>query len=238
MISVCIATHNGELYIEDQLLSILNQIGPTDEIVISDDGSTDKTVDIIKSINDSRIRIYQFIHQNDYSNKRLSSYYYATENFSNALKYAKGDYIFLSDQDDIWHIDKVKICLNELKNSDIVVHNFSILNDTLKDTDNYLNYKTHFNIFDYIYKLPFRGCCMAFNRKVYNLCIPIPKGTFMHDCYIGLKSVMANHNYKFIDKPLIFYRRHNNNVSDFKSKNNLFFKIIYRIKLIYSILLH
>ena len=57
MISVCIATHNGEKYIREQLDSILCQLSPYDEVVISDDGSVDSTLDIISSYKDSRIHI-------------------------------------------------------------------------------------------------------------------------------------------------------------------------------------
>ena len=91
MISVCIATYNGEKYIKEQLLSILPQLGKKDEVIISDDHSTDNTLDIVKGLNDNRIKIVM--------NNREKGY---TSNFENALSYAIGDYIFLSDQDDIW----------------------------------------------------------------------------------------------------------------------------------------
>ncbi|MDR1678977.1 MAG: glycosyltransferase, partial [Prevotellaceae bacterium] len=59
MISVCIATYNGEKYIKEQLDSILCQLNLGDEVIISDDGSTDKTLDVIKKINDDRIKIFE-----------------------------------------------------------------------------------------------------------------------------------------------------------------------------------
>ena len=63
MISVCIATYNGALYIKEQLNSILPQLSDNDEIIISDDHSTDDTLQIIRSINDKRIKI--FINQGE-----------------------------------------------------------------------------------------------------------------------------------------------------------------------------
>ena len=75
MISTCIPTYNGECYIEQQLISILSQMGSNDEVIISDDSSTDKTLDIINSINDPRVRMFQ-------GNK----YYNPTHNLENALK--------------------------------------------------------------------------------------------------------------------------------------------------------
>jgi len=58
MISVCLTTYNGEVYIFDQIQSILNQLNENDELIISDDGSTDNTEAIINEINDTRISIY------------------------------------------------------------------------------------------------------------------------------------------------------------------------------------
>lgn len=57
MISVCIATYNGERFIREQISSIINQLGNEDEIIISDNGSTDSTIDIIKEIDDKRIKL-------------------------------------------------------------------------------------------------------------------------------------------------------------------------------------
>ena len=57
MISVCVATYNGERFIREQIDSILRQLSSDDEIIVSDDGSTDDTISIINSIDDKRIRI-------------------------------------------------------------------------------------------------------------------------------------------------------------------------------------
>ena len=58
MISVCIATYNGENYIRQQLMSILPQLSEDDEIVVSDDHSRDRTNEVILSINDPRIHLF------------------------------------------------------------------------------------------------------------------------------------------------------------------------------------
>ena len=74
MISVCMATYNGEKYIKEQIESILSQIGSHDELIISDDMSSDETVDVIKSIDDRRIKLYY--HQENHG---------FVKNFENAL---------------------------------------------------------------------------------------------------------------------------------------------------------
>ena len=97
MISVCMACYNGEKFIQEQVDSIICQLGLDDELIISDDGSNDRTLDILFSYEDSRIKI---LH-----NRACHGF---VGNFENALSHAKGDYIFLSDQDDIWKKEKVQ----------------------------------------------------------------------------------------------------------------------------------
>ena len=97
-ISVCIATYNGEKYIIKQLESILPQLREADEIVISDDSSSDRTIALIEQLNDPRIRILK--------DQKFRNPIY---NFENAMLNAKGDFIFLSDQDDIWMPEKVAV---------------------------------------------------------------------------------------------------------------------------------
>ena len=89
-ISVCIATFNGEKFIQEQIQSILPQLGEDDEIVVSDDGSTDRTMEILELFKDKRIRLLV--------NEGKHGFIW---NFENALRKAKGDVIFLCDQDDI-----------------------------------------------------------------------------------------------------------------------------------------
>ncbi len=86
-ISVCMATHNGGRYLRQQLESILRQLGPDDEVVISDDSSTDNTLAIINCFADPRICTL--------TNNTFSSPIF---NFENALKHATGEIIVLSDQ--------------------------------------------------------------------------------------------------------------------------------------------
>jgi glycosyltransferase involved in cell wall biosynthesis len=96
-ISVCIATFNGGRFIQEQVMSVLPQLGEEDEMVVSDDGSTDDTIPILKSFHDPRISIWQ-------NNGRHGFIW----NFENALTKAMGDVIFLCDQDDIWKPNKVE----------------------------------------------------------------------------------------------------------------------------------
>lgn len=235
------ASHNGEKYIGEQIASIIEQLSQDDELIISDDGSTDNTIQIIKSFNDSRIKLIHLKQDPSFSKHSHSSFYYASANFINALKHVKGDFIFLSDQDDIWNHDKIKICLEELKEADIIKHNYSIANKLGIIEKKYVYNKSKYNSLD-IYKsikyLPFRGCCIAFNRKVLNKCFPFPKKCLQHDSWIALIAQINGFKFKFVDIDLIWHRKHNNNVSELKSPNSLIYKIKYRLILIFQLMNH
>ena len=128
MISVCMATYNGERFLREQIDSILCQLAPDDELIISDDGSTDGTLDIIQSYNDKRIKLLHHKKKSEYAKIKYSrNFYYATDNFENALQAAQGDYIFLADQDDVWMKDKAKLMSSYLDKFDCVMCNNQII---------------------------------------------------------------------------------------------------------------
>lgn len=205
-ISVCIATHNGEKYIKEQLDSILCQLSSNDEVVISDDGSTDKTIDIIREFKDERIKIY---HQD--SPKGLLGHEYATLNFENALKNAKGGFIFLSDQDDVWVNDKVEISMKYLREYDYIVSDAYVTDaelNVVSDTRFTKDEKVHFNKYlAVVLSTPYQGSCAAFKRCVLDKAMPFPKGTQSHDRWIGNVAAFF-FNYKIVPEKLIYYRRH------------------------------
>lgn len=226
MISVCVPTYNGEKYIYEQLLSILSQINYEDEILISDDGSTDNTLDIIQSINDRRIKIYH--HKDCYKSK--NKFNLTTRNIQNALSKAQGDYIFLADQDDIWAANKIEVCLQALIKNDVVLHDCSIVDKYGKLIEvSYFKYNSSKpGILKNIIKNSYLGCCMAFNKKMMRFFLPFPDEV-PHDIWIGLIGERVG-KILFINEQLVYYRRHGSNLSASgeKSSNTLLFKIKYR----------
>ena len=214
MISVCLASFNGEKYISEQIESILSQLGENDELIISDDGSKDDTIKIIKSFNDSRIQIY---------NNNMGCY---TKNFENALIHAKGDIIFLCDQDDIWLPDKISVTINtfEITQADFVVSAATVVSGDKhvirQSTFDSGKVKTGFWL--NLVSTSYIGACMAFKRKVLERVLPIPgKDKYIaHDYWIAC---ICEKYYKtaLIDKPLILYRRHGENTSPAFGKSKL-----------------
>ena len=180
MISVCIATYNGERYIKEQLDSILIQLEKDDEIIISDDGSMDETLKIIEMYDDKRIKVF--------SNQRTKGYTY---NFENALLHASGDYIFLSDQDDVWVDNKVQTilhCLGECGNVLILTDAFMTDANGMiqKKLSEWRCYRSGF--WRNLYKNIYTGCTMAFTREMLQYFLPIPSGLYGHDVWFGLLS--------------------------------------------------
>ena len=204
MISVCIATYNGERYIRQQIESIVCQLNVDDEIIVSDDGSTDGTLDIVKGIGDKMIKIIE-------GPGRKSPIL----NFECALKASKGDFIFLSDQDDVWKPDKVEICMKWLKTYHCVVSDAEVTDNRLKPLYPSLYAIMQVRqgrIYNTIWKNGYTGCCMAFRRDVVEASLPFPKDIPMHDIWIG--NVAAyKYNVIFIPDRLIYFRRHENTIS-------------------------
>lgn len=226
-ISVCMATYNGEHYLRDQLGSILGQLNPQDEVIISDDGSTDGTMDLIRSFEDHRITVY---HSNG---KNLIA------NFENALKQATGDVIFLSDQDDIWMDHKVENTLAHLKKNLLVFSNAAMFHGENKDDFElfFKNKGTKTGILRNLYKVHFLGATLAFQKKVLERALPFPKNLAMHDIWLGIIAESMGSTF-YIDEPLIYYRRHENAASSTgeKSRNSLGRKLRIRIDLIINLL--
>lgn len=230
MNSVCIATYNGERHIEEQLRSILVQIAPEDEVIVSDDGSDDNTLAVIDDIGDSRIRV---VH----SHARFFK-----DNFLNALRHAKGEIIFLSDQDDVWLPGKYERCVKELETADLVVTNSCLTDENLNivNPDFFSVYHSRKGIIKNICLCTYYGACMAFRRNVLEAAMPFPVSREVsHDAWLGLVAEIVG-EVRFLPEPYLLYRRHNatstctDNV--WKRSNRPLWKKIYsRLVVLYNV---
>ena len=204
-ISVAMATYNGEKYIKEQIDSILNQKIPVDEIIVSDDGSTDNTLNILREYRNEKIKII------DGPKKGIK------QNFANAIKNTTGDVIFLSDQDDIWEKEKTMEIMQVFKNNNysLIVHNATIVDENLDEIglDTFSWRKSGPGVIKNIIKNTYIGCCMAFKKEIVDYILPIPNTIEMHDQWIGILNEKHGKSY-FLNKKLIKYRRHRNNFSN------------------------
>lgn len=229
-VSVAMATYNGEKYLREQLDSIIDNLETNDEIVISDDGSTDATLNIIHEYmeHDNRIRLVSGPQDG------------IIANFENAILNSRGQYIFLSDQDDIWSDKKVKRILEIFGNTNtkLVIHDACVVDSTMQNVlyDSFFGYRcSRPGVVANVIKNRYMGCCMAFERELIQKMMPFPRNIQMHDQWIGLMNDIYYEDSVFLEEILLQYRRHDGVASDF-SHNKILKMIWLRFVLGYEML--
>jgi glycosyltransferase involved in cell wall biosynthesis len=212
LISIAMATYNGEKFIIEQLDSIINQSYKNIEIIICDDNSTDKTVEILKYYS---IKFPLTIIQNEVNLGIVKS-------FEISLKNCIGEYIVLSDQDDIFLPNKIELLLKNIKDS-LLIHSDSIIIDKEK----IILYESHFDSFknrnkkfflDYLEGNNVTGNSVLINKDLLKYAIPFPKYIRIHDHYLAMCASYYG-NIRFIPDKLQFYRQHTNNSIGIKKNN-------------------
>ncbi|ADN75286.1 glycosyl transferase family 2 [Ferrimonas balearica DSM 9799] len=201
-ISVCLASYNGERYIAEQINSILGCLRDQDELIVSDDGSSDSTWNIVSSIKDVRIRLVA-------SNSRS-----VVGNFKNAVSEASGDIIILCDQDDVWKSDRVSSILEHHQNHGVVVCNAEFCDKELspKGYTIFDVYRPTNSLIKIFYSNIFVGCTMSFDCKYKTVFEYMPNNTPMHDWLLGLIGMYKNDVF-YETRPLFLFRRHDLNAS-------------------------
>ena len=222
-VSVCMATYNGAKYVSRQLRSILDQLADDDEVIVVDDCSTDGTVEVVKQLGDRRIAV----HVNDRNRGEVFS-------FGRAMQLAKNDFVFLSDQDDIWMPGRVSLMQRRLVEAEasVVSSNFKwiaanedpieVSYDGVASGDSRRHLKNIVDIF--IGKTNYYGCAMALRREFVPTIVPIPRFVESHDLWIALASNLAGSNVH-IDDSTLLKRKHGSNVTSTISTRSLFRKL-------------
>ncbi len=217
-ISVALCTYNGEKFIEEQLDSILNQTTAVDEIIICDDCSNDKTITIIKKYIEKNPSVFK-LYCNEVNLK-------SNANFEKALQLTSGDYIFFSDQDDVWRSDKVEKILSVFEanekaegvfsNSDFIDEKSNSIYKNLTLWDFVCFFENeNYNADNLIKLLIFKGnyltgATLCIKKEVKPFCIPFKTGDdFIHDEWIAF--FLANKKTLYYStENLISYRIHSN----------------------------
>jgi len=206
-LSVCMATFNGERFIAEQLASITAQLDDSDEVIISDDSSTDGTLSIVEGFRDPRIIV---LPGNTFHNPIY--------NIENAIKRSAGDVIVLSDQDDVWMENKLSVVRAWFSGEGpairtcvldgcIIDETGRVLHDSLFDT-----LGSGRGVIKNLYRNTYMGACMAFSRPLLRVALPFPRGIPMHDSWLGLLSEIFG-CVEFLPEKTIRYRRHQANRS-------------------------
>lgn len=228
-VSVVMATYNGQMYIREQVDSILVQLHANDELVVVDDCSQDYTAKILKEYNDNRIKFILNSHNVG-----------VIKSFEIGIEQAKNELIFLSDQDDIWSANKVDEITHVLNDQSVtLVYSDACIIDScgkkLHESFKKLKNFEEISLWSNIIRNQVLGCTIAFRSNFKNKLIPFPKMIPMHDMWI-VNLALIYGKVVFINKPLILYRRHEKNVTAVKSKFSILKKLRFRFCLIYSLI--
>lgn len=213
LISIVLATYNGEKYLREQLDSLLNQTHKSLEIIVVDDCSKDSTINIIKEYQQQNPNIFLFINP-----KNLGP----NKTFEAGILKATGDFVAFCDQDDIWMPNKIETLLNAVGKEDAYYSNSLLVN--AKGESLGTSFKQIMNLKSYYTGAPFLlsncvpGHTMLVKRNFLLSILPIPSITFF-DMWIGYAAAATN-GIKFIDEVLVHYRQHDSNtIGTSKSKN-------------------
>jgi glycosyltransferase involved in cell wall biosynthesis len=208
--SICMATYNGERFLREQLESILSQMQVDDELVIVDDASYDGTLAYLKSIGDRRIRLYCNVSNIGH-----------VQSFAKVLSLARGTYILMADQDDVWIDGRLNIIREALATGPALIstnsefidsegRTVSPLHPDLVEADSEL-YKTNiFRIFTG--KAYYDGCAMGMRKELLKLVLPIPSYVESHDLWIAMAANIARSN-RHLSLKTLRRRVHENNAS-------------------------
>jgi len=229
MISVALATYNGEKYIREQINSILNQTYKDFELVICDDCSTDSTVKILENYlkNDKRIKL--FLNKNNLGFKK---------NFERVISFCHGEFIAFSDQDDIWQPWKLEKELQLITNKDLVCTNALMvdangksLGYTMKEVVGYSYFpKSKEDQFLFLLQRNIvQGSTILARTEFLRKWIPIPAAFTFHDYYFALVACIEN-GIAYLNECSIFYRQHTNNITKNNKINESFLKKLYITK--------
>jgi glycosyltransferase involved in cell wall biosynthesis len=196
LISVALCTYNGEQFLREQMDSILAQTYKNVEIIVVDDGSTDKTIDIINAYTDKDKRIKLFLNEANFG---------FNKNFEKAVRLTSGEYIAICDQDDIWLPHKLERLLDNIKSNWLIFSNSSYLGDS-KQGRLLDNFKLPSNYKGILLRNHVTGHTSLMHRDFLNSVLPFPQGGY-YDWWVGF--VASYHNkIAFWDEVLTLYRVH------------------------------
>jgi glycosyltransferase involved in cell wall biosynthesis len=219
MISIAMATYNGEKYINEQIDSILKQTYQDFELIICDDCSTDNTVEVIIEVgrNDKRVRFYK-------NGERLGY----IKNFEKAMHLCRGDYIALSDQDDIWEKSHLELLYKNIGENRLICSNALLvdvynksLNITMKEIIHIKNVPHDpLLIFQRLLYMNFaQGASMLIDRKLLDKAFPFPD-EIPHDYWLAILAASES-KLAYNDFISLRYRQHKNSITENKSTPGL-----------------
>lgn len=228
-ISVAMCTYGGEEYVASQLESILEQTRSPDEIIVFDDGSSDSTYDIVTEYAEKYPDVID-----PYQNTENVG---VIENFERCIRQCTGDVIALSDQDDIWHEEKLERQLAIFQEEDVrlVFHNSNVVTASLEPKGDLWSsvtppYKTgsiqspEDAVKELLERNVVQGATAMFDSALREICLPIPEQV-PHDHHIALVAA-ATGGIREIDEELLDYRQHTEQATGLDQESRSLFRSI------------
>lgn len=223
MLSIAMTTYNGGKYLREQIDSILSQTIQEFELIICDDCSSDSTVAILKEYasKDKRIKFFE----NEFNLGYL-------KNFEKVIRLCSGEYIALSDQDDVWMQDHLEILYKAIVNrkcslvggnSLLVDSNNNYIGSKLINTGKVPNSKSGYE-FLLLHRNLFQGAALMFDRLILEKALPFPEKIKFHDWWLALVASEEKGVF-YIDVPIVRYRQHGENVTGYHHRDSLLEKI-------------
>lgn len=215
-IDILLSTYNGSRYLQELMISIINQTYQNWQLHIRDDGSTDDTIDIIRNF------AMQFPNQIIYINDHYNNLGPSTS-FSKLMEYSKANFIMFCDQDDIWLNNKVELTLEKMRlleketpNKPILVHtDMTVVDKDLQViSDSFWSFQglnpSYQSLNHLLVQNMVTGCTMMINKRLKELTYPIPDQAIMHDWWIALVASIYS-GIHHVNVPSILYRQHGEN---------------------------
>ncbi|MFY8089902.1 MAG: glycosyltransferase family 2 protein [Chitinophagaceae bacterium] len=213
LVSIAMATYNGEKYLLQQVESLINQTYKNIEINIVDDCSKDKTVRIVKELQKQYPQIKLFEN-----NMNLG----VTKTFEKAISLATGSFIAICDQDDIWELNKIEILVDEIGTFDAVYSNSLLVdangNSLNKSFTSIMNMKTYNSGAPFLLSNSVPGHTILMKKTLVEKILPFPEH-ILFDLWIGFCAA-GNNGIKFVDKTLVKYRQHETNTIGTRDSKN------------------
>ena len=204
LVSVAMATYNGEDYLKEQLSSILGQSYPNMEIIITDDASSDETLTILRDFEIIYKKIKVFRNRENMG---------ITATFENSIKNCKGEFIAISDQDDIWELNKIEVLMNAMENEDAICSDSELVDKSgqtmNKRISSLFNMKSFYSGVPFLMGLCLPGHTMMMQSDFAKYILPMPV-EIMYDFWICFCAA-ANNGIKYVHQPLVKYRQHGSN---------------------------
>jgi glycosyltransferase involved in cell wall biosynthesis len=224
------ATYEGERFVRRQVETILSQLEPEDELIVSDDSSSDDTLAIVRSFADPRIHILE--------HNRFRS---PLANFENAVRHARGEIVVLADQDDVWLPNKLPLVRElfaaETARPYLVVLDAEVVDEDERPLESSVLEKLGAGpgLLKNLWANRYLGCCMAFSRDLLDRALPFPEGVGMHDIWLGQLCERVGKT-AFVPVVTMRYRRHERTATGFDIRFEPLRQIERRVHLAWGLL--